>query len=139
MIDFDTQDVYTSTIMFGAVAGIIFIGVQQFALEERSLEFILGGIAGVLIIGIIVFVTRGMGEGDIEIAGVCGLFLGVKGILLALFIAVILGGIVGIFILLLKLKNAKDRIAFGPFIAIGAMISALYGNEIINAYLRLLV
>lgn len=139
MIDFDTQDVYTSTTLFGAVAGMIFIGIQKFVFEENCLGFILGGVSGVLIIGTIVFVTRGMGEGDIEIAGVCGLFLGLKGILLALFIAVILGGIVGIFILLLKLKNAKDRIAFGPFIAIGAMISALYGNEIINAYLRLLV
>lgn len=138
MIDFDTQDVYTSTIMFGAVVGIVFLSIHQFILKEEGLNFIFGGIAGAVIIGIIVFVTRGMGEGDIEIAGVCGLFLGVKGILIALFLGIIIGGIAAISILLLKIKNSKDRIAFGPFIAIGTIISMLYGNEILNAYLSLL-
>ena len=135
MIDFDTQDVYTSTTIFGAAVGIVFLVIHQFILKEEALSFIFGGIAGALIIGIIVFVTRGMGEGDIEIAGVCGLFLGLKVILLALFLGIIIGGIVAIIILLLKIKSAKDRIAFGPFIAIGTMISMLYGNEIVNAYL----
>ncbi|HCW52364.1 MAG TPA: prepilin peptidase, partial [Clostridium sp.] len=117
MIDFDTQDVYTSITIFGAIAGIIFVVIQQFVFKQGSLEYIIGGIAGALIIGLIVFVTRGMGEGDIEIAGVCGLFLGLKGILIALFLGIVIGGIAGIIILSLKIKNAKDRMAFGPFIA----------------------
>ena len=75
-----------------------------------------------------------MGEGDIEIASICGLFLGIKGILLGLFLAIILGGIVGIIILLLKLKKAKDKIAFGPCIAVGSLISMLCGAEILKFY-----
>lgn len=138
MIDFDTQDVYTSTTIFGAVAGIIFVVIQQFVFKQGSLEYIIGGIVGAVIIGIVVFITRGMGEGDIEIAGVCGLFLGWKGILIALFLGIVIGGIVGIIILLLKIRNAKDRMAFGPFIAIGTIISMLYGSEILNAYLNFL-
>lgn len=138
MIDFDTQSVYTSTTLFGAVVGSIFIGIQYFVFKDGSLDFIIGGIAGALIIGIIVFLTRGMGEGDIEIVGVCGLFLGLKGILLALFLGIVIGGIAGIIIVLLKIKSAKDKIAFGPFIAIGTMLSMLYGSEILNAYLNLL-
>lgn len=138
LIDYNTQDVYTSTTIFGAIIGAVFIVIQYFIYKEGTADLFLGGMAGALIIGIIVFITKGMGEGDIEIAGVCGLFLGLKGILLALFLAIILGGIVGIVVLALKLKNAKDKIAFGPFIAVGTIISMLYGNTIINWYLNLL-
>ena len=138
LFDYNTQDVYTSTTIFGAIIGAVFIGIQYFIYKEGIIDLFWGGVAGALIIGMIVFLTNGMGEGDIEIAGVCGLFLGLKGILLALFLAIILGGIVGIVILALKLKNAKDKIAFGPFIAIGTIISMLYGNAIINWYLNLL-
>ena len=80
-----------------------------------------------------------MGEGDIEIATVCGLFLGVKGILLGLFLAIIIGGIIGIIILALKLKKAKEKIAFGPCIAIGSLISMLWGVEILKFYWNLLI
>lgn len=83
--------------------------------------------------------TKGMGEGDIEIAGVCGLFIGVKQIILALFLAIMLGGAVGIIVILLNLKNIKDKIAFGPFIAIGTLIAILYGNALISWYFNLLV
>lgn len=138
MIDFKTQDVYTSTTLFGLIVGVIFIGIQYFIYKEGIAHLFIGGLAGALLIGIIVYLTRGMGEGDIEIAGICGVFLGLKGILLALFLAIISGGIVGVFILALKLKKAKDKIAFGPFIAIGTIISMLYGNAIINWYLNLL-
>lgn len=138
VIDFNTQYVYTSTTIFGLLVGIVFI-INEFIYSQEGLNSILGGVVGAIIIGLIVFTTKGMGEGDIEIAAVCGLFLGIKGILLALFLSIILGGISGVIVLLLKFKNAKDKMAFGPFIAIGAVIVALYGNEIINAYFKLLI
>lgn len=137
-IDYKTQDVYTLSIVFGIVIGILFIGIEAFIYENISpLHYIIGAFIGAAIIGIIVFFTRGMGEGDIEIAGLCGLFLGTKLVLLDLFLAVIIGGIAGIVILSFRLKDKKDSIAFGPCIAIGAFISMLLGNELINAYLSL--
>lgn len=137
MIDYKTQFVYTSTTVFGSIVGIVFIIIQFVIYKNGVLDLILGGILGFIIIGAIVFLTRGLGEGDIEIATVCGLFLGVNGTLLNLFIGVIIGGIIGVIILMLKIKSAKDKIAFGPFIAIGAMISVLFGNELIQGYWKL--
>jgi len=139
MIDYDTQFVFTSTTIFGGIVAGIFIIIQATIYKSGTADLILGGVIGFAIIGLIVFLTRGMGEGDIEIAAVCGLFLGVKGILLGLFLAIILGGIVGIIILLLKLKKAKEKIAFGPCIAIGSLISMLWGAEILKLYWGLLV
>lgn len=139
LIDYSTQDVYTSTTLFGLVIGLIFIAIQYFIYKESVSNLFIGGLIGILLIGSIVFFTKGMGEGDIEIAGVCGLFLGVKGIFLALFLGIMLCGLLGIIILISKFKNAEDRIAFGPFIGIGTMICVLGGNEIINWYLNLLM
>ncbi len=139
MIDYDTQFVFTSTTIFGGIIASIFIVIQAIEYRSGTIDLILGGAIGFGIIGLIVFLTKGMGEGDIEIATVCGLFLGVKGILLGLFLAIILGGIVGIIILALKLKKAKEKIAFGPCIAIGSLISMLWGVEILKIYWNLLV
>ncbi|BCZ45236.1 prepilin peptidase [Clostridium gelidum] len=139
MIDYDTQFVFTSTTILGGIIAVTFIIIQAIIYKSGTIDFISGGAIGFGIIGLIVFLTKGMGEGDIEIATVCGLFLGVKGILLGLFLAIILGGIVGIIILALKLKKAKEKIAFGPCIAIGSLISMLWGVEILKLYWNLLV
>lgn len=139
MIDYDTQFVFTSTTIFGGIVGVLFIIIQYILYKNGFADLILGGLIGAIVIGLIVFLTRGMGEGDIEIAAVCGLFLGIKGILLGLFLAIIIGGIIGIIILLLKLKNAKEKIAFGPFIAVGSLISMLFGAQILKFYWGLLM
>ena len=137
MIDYDTQFVYLSTTIFGMIMGILFIIIQYIMYKNGVFDLILGGIIGALIIGSIVYITKGMGEGDIEIAAVCGLFLGIKGVLLGLFLAVVIGGIIGIIILTLKLKKAKDKMAFGPFIAIGCLISMIWGSRLVEMYLTL--
>lgn len=139
VIDFDTQFVFASITIFGVVAGGFFALIEYLLFHNNTLELILGGLIGAFIIGIIVFITKGMGEGDIEIAAVCGLFLGVKGVLLGLFLAIVIGGIVGVLVLSLKLKKAKDKMAFGPFIAIGSLISMIYGNEILKFYFQFLM
>lgn len=138
MIDYDTQFIFTSTTIFGGIVAGIFIIIQGIVYKGGILDSLFGGIIGFGIIALIVFLTRGMGEGDIEMAAVCGLFLGVKGILLGLFLAIIIGGMAGIIILLFKLKKAKEKIAFGPFIAIGSLVSMLWGIEILRNYWSLL-
>lgn len=137
MIDYKTQFVYTSTTILGSIIGIIFIIIQAFMYDSGAINFILGGLIGFFIISTIIFITRGMGTGDAEIAVVCGLFLGAKGVLVGLLLAIIIGGIIGIIILALGKKDLKEKIAFGPFIAFGTILSMLYCNEIIIKYLEL--
>lgn len=134
MIDYDSQFVFTSTTIFGGIAAAIFILIQGIVYNYNVSNFIFGGALGLVIIGSIVFFTKGMGTGDIEIAAMCGLFLGVKGIILGLFLAIIIGGITGVIVLMMKLKKAKERIPFGPFIAIGSIISMLWEVEILKFY-----
>ena len=63
------------------------------------------------------------------------MFLGFRLILVALFLGIVIAGIVASIILILKLKGRKAEIAFGPCIAIGTFISMIVGDEILQAYL----
>jgi leader peptidase (prepilin peptidase)/N-methyltransferase len=72
-----------------------------------------------------------MGGGDIKLLAMIGAFLGWQEAILSLFLACILGGIAGIII---KIKTKKSLIAFGPFIAIGAVISLFFGKEIMKFF-----
>lgn len=136
-IDFETKYVYNSTVVFGVIAGVGFTALEWVETKSIPWNYIVGAFIGFGVIYLIVVLTRGMGEGDIDIALICGLFLGVKGILVTLFLAIILGGIVASIILILKLKDRKAEIAFGPYLAIGAIISCLYGKQLIDVYLNI--
>lgn len=136
-IDFKTKYVYNSTVVFGVVSGILFEVLEWMETKSIPWNYIAGAFIGFGIIYLIVILTRGMGEGDIDIALICGLFLGIKGILVTLFLAIILGGIVATIILIFKLKERKAEIAFGPYLAIGGIIACLYGSRLIDIYLGL--
>lgn len=136
-IDFKTKFVYTNTVIVGVAVDVIFILISWYTSKTFPIDNIAGGILAFLIIWIIVVITRGMGmgEGDAEIALVSGLLLGIKGASFMLFCSIILGGIVSGFILLLKLKDRKSEIAFGPFMAVGTLISILFGDMVVSYYL----
>lgn len=139
MIDYNTQDVYTSSIIFGGIVGVAFTALGYILYKNELMQPIFGAIIGFGIIALIVILTKGMGDGDAEIALICGLFLGVKGVLLTLFLGIIIGGIIATIILAFKLKNLKDSMAFGPCLAIGALITMLWGNGILSTYLSLFI
>lgn len=138
LIDYDTQYVYMSTIIFGLSAGVLFLILKCIELQSITYTYIAGAVIGYSIIGLIVVLTGGMGKGDIDIALICGLFLGVKGIAINLFIAFIVGGILGACLLLFKKKGRKEEMAFGPFLALGAIVTILYGNKIFEMYMAMI-
>ncbi|SHJ70458.1 leader peptidase (prepilin peptidase) / N-methyltransferase [Hathewaya proteolytica DSM 3090] len=138
LIDFDTQDIYDIHIIAPAVVQLVFIA-YMFLKGENVMTYFYGALAGGGFISLIVILTHGMGWGDAELCALCGLVLGFKYTLLTIFIAIVLGGIVGVIVLLTRKKGRKDAIAFGPFIAMGAMAAMLWGQQLIDCYVRLIV
>ena len=69
-----------------------------------------------------------MGGGDLKLGAMLGAFLGWKALLLALFVAVVLGGVVAIVLLASGLRGRKDPIPFGPFLAIGGAVAIFLGR-----------
>jgi leader peptidase (prepilin peptidase)/N-methyltransferase len=119
------------------------IGVGFFAsyfLPHGILNSAIGIFAGggmlFLIAAIYYFVTgrEGMGGGDIKLLAMIGAFISWKGVIITIFTGSFIGAVVGLTLMLAKGKDSKYAIPFGPFLAIGALISLFFGEGILNWY-----
>ena len=100
----------------------------------------IGGVAGfAVLLAIHVAVPRGMGFGDVRLAGVIGMMLGWLGLrylFLGLFLAVLLASVIGVALIAARLRSRKDAVPFGPFMALGAVLAVLWGRAILSVYTR---
>lgn len=109
-------------------------------IRPNILFYLSGALVGGLIFLFILLVSRGgMGEGDLLLIASLGLVLGPYLVLLNILLSFVLGSLISIFLLLTEIKNQKDPIPFGPFIIIAFFISLLFGENIINWYLNILI
>jgi leader peptidase (prepilin peptidase)/N-methyltransferase len=81
------------------------------------------------------FKREGMGGGDVKLLAMIGAFLGWKAVILTIFLSSFIGSIIGITVMLIKGKDFKYAIPFGPFLALGAVISLFLGENLISWYL----
>ncbi|MFH0873482.1 MAG: prepilin peptidase [Candidatus Komeilibacteria bacterium] len=79
-----------------------------------------------------------IGAGDIRLGGLMGLMLGWPGILVALFIAYVVGSIVGIILIIAGRKKWGQQIPFGTFLSLATFVILLYGQPILQWYLNYL-
>ena len=76
----------------------------------------------------------GMGMGDVKLAGVMGLCLGLP-VAPALLIAFFTGSIVGVAIVVRHGPGARKRaLPFGPFLALGGLVALVVGHELVHLY-----
>lgn len=102
-------------------------------------DSIAGAALGFSILLLIAVISKGgMGGGDIKLFLLIGLVLGTFNTLLTLFLASVIGMIVGIVILKIRGKGRKTPVPFGPSIAIAAIIVYFYGDQLIDMYINLL-
>ncbi|NTW72383.1 MAG: prepilin peptidase [Eubacteriaceae bacterium] len=96
--------------------------------------------AGFVPLFLIVLLTggNGMGMGDVKLMFVLGLYFGLWPTVLTLFLSFIYGGFIGVLLLATKIKDRKDAIPFGPWIALAAITALFWGDEIINWYAGML-
>ena len=104
-------------------------------------DFLLGGLIGGGILGILVGISneRWMGSGDIKIGLAFGFLFGWQKALFFLFSAFIIGAIIGVILILAKKKQAKSEIAFSPFLILAALIAILFGDYLLNIYLKFVI
>ena len=76
----------------------------------------------------------GMGLGDVKLAGVMGLYLGLS-VIPAMLIAFLVGSLVGVGIMAKGgLDKRKTGIPFGPYLAFGGIVATLVGPGLIDLY-----
>jgi leader peptidase (prepilin peptidase)/N-methyltransferase len=75
-----------------------------------------------------------MSEGDVTLATFVGLITGFPGIITALVITIIAGGVISLILLVTRIVNLRSGIPYGPFICLGGFITMLYGQQIMARF-----
>ena len=135
-IDLDTQMIYDRFHILILVLGIISCFISK---DLNIVERLIGSVViSVPMLVLSILIPGAFGGGDIKLMAVSGFFLGFKAIVIAMFIALIIGGGYGTYMLVTKKLDKKDHFAFGPYLAIGLIVALFIGNELMNWYIGLL-
>lgn len=142
MIDYDLQIIPDGLTLILGIVGLLYLAAvivptQGFAaLFPRGIGFLLGG--GLFLL-IAVVSNGGMGGGDIKLMAVLGLWFGWQHLLLLMMLSFVSGALISVALLTFKIKGRKEAIPFGPFIALAAYLTSIFGSELITWYLNLSV
>lgn len=142
-IDLEFTIIPNKIVYPGVLVGLLF--VIGMAIVQNDLSLILWRLLATVIgVGIILFIVivgsailrkQAMGMGDVKLMGMIGMYIGSWPHLpITLITASVVGSIVGVTLILFRGKKMDSAIPFGPFLAIGALLSLLYGEAIWSWY-----
>ncbi|MFC1510992.1 prepilin peptidase [Candidatus Margulisiibacteriota bacterium] len=120
----------------GIVLGLIynlFRGQIVNALLGAALGYSL--LFGIGLLGKLALKKEAMGEGDLFLAAMLGAWLGWQGVLLSIFLAYLVAGVICLFLLLLRKVKIGEYVPFGPAVVAGGLITLFFGQQILNWYL----
>lgn len=142
-VDFEIQEIPDEVSIGGLAAGLILSTAFPSILNETSrLGSFLNSFSGALIGGAMIyamgvlgefaFKKEAMGGGDVKLLAMIGSFLGWKLVVLTFFIAPLFGSVVGV---VLKIKEKRDTIPYGPYLSLAAIVAMLWGDRILRILL----
>ena len=134
LIDLDHRIIPNKITYPAAVVAVALIA----ALRTGDLvEHLIAGLAAALFLFVALLAyPKGMGMGDVKLAGVMGLFLG-RDVGPAMLVGLLAGSLVGAAIIARKgaKEGRKTAIPFGPFLAFGGLVGLFVGDPIVEWYL----
>lgn len=135
-VDWDTMEIPNGFVLAAALTGCVSLAVGM----EPAWPSRLAGVFCVSVPMLILacLIAGAFGGGDIKLAAACGLMLGWRLELLAVFLAILGGGGYGIYLLLTGKAKRDSHFAFGPFLSLGMGAALLWGEPVLAWYLSLL-
>jgi leader peptidase (prepilin peptidase)/N-methyltransferase len=117
----------------GLLAGLLAsLALTPVGLGNALLGALLGGSVFLVIA---VLSQGGMGGGDIKLIAMIGAFLGWQAVLTTMLLGALLLTLLGLTLILLRQKGLQDPLPFGPFLAIGALLTMVWGDALLTWYL----
>jgi leader peptidase (prepilin peptidase)/N-methyltransferase len=134
LIDLDLRLIPNRISLPAAVAALIAAVVLDASFVPEQL--IAGAAAGGFFLLTALAYPRGMGMGDVKLAGMLGLYLG-RAVAPALFVALVAGVVVGVVIIARvgAREGRRTAVPFGPFLALGGLFGLFFGDAVMDAYL----
>jgi leader peptidase (prepilin peptidase)/N-methyltransferase len=149
LIDIDTMTLPNPLTQSGLVAGLVFqagVGFTAMASLSGSIHQLMDGVIGAVVgiwlveiialAGTIALGQTAMGDGDAYLSAMMGAWLGWRLLLLAGFLACAIGAFAGGGAIAVGILSRRQAFPFGPFLALGGMIAAIWGNAIVALYLQ---
>lgn len=146
-IDLDTLTLPNGLTQSGLVLGLLvraglpYLATGTVAAAIQGLmASILGAVLGIWLFDVITLVASvalgqtAMGGGDAKLAAMLGAWLGWQGVLLSSFLACVAGAVIGGGAIALGLIQRRQPVPFGPFLALGAIITLFWGEALLGAY-----
>ncbi len=141
-IDIDYHLILNKITLPGILLGaILTLSFHVLSYKQVLIGFIIGGggLLAIAFLGGLLFRKESMGMGDIKLAAMVGVFLGVQGVTFTLLVAFFVAALFSIGAMALKKANRQSQIPFGPFIAVASVVYLFWGEQMIHWYLRMMV
>ncbi|MBI2034143.1 MAG: prepilin peptidase [Candidatus Levybacteria bacterium] len=123
-------------IVYPAIIVTFFYLIINYQLS--TINYLISALGAFLLFFLLHFITRGrgMGFGDVKLAGLLGLFLGFPKIVVSLYLAFLTGAVVSLILVMLGKKKLKgSTVPFGPFLVVGTLVSMFYGERLVNVFI----
>jgi leader peptidase (prepilin peptidase)/N-methyltransferase len=141
LIDLDTKKLPDKLTLPSYAVGVVLLGAA--ALLEGEVWLLLRALIGMAALYAFYFLLaliypKGMGFGDVKLAGVLGLHLGYLGwssLVVGGALGFFLGGVFGAVAMAVGRATRKSMVPYGPFMILGAFLAVWWGEAIADAYL----
>lgn len=140
--DLKWMELPTRVVYAAGIISVVF--VLLLALEQKNIETVYSSLIGSLGLGgffaLLYYGSREkwIGGGDVRLGFVMGFFLGWQKTILAVTLAAYIGTLVIIGALITRKYKRQMKLPFGPLLIVGWLIAFLWGQNLIDWYLRLI-
>lgn len=145
-IDVDHQllpDSITLPLMWAGLLAAVVVGpISGSPIPVSAHDAIIGAVSGYLSLWLVFHAFRlitgkeGMGYGDFKLFAALGAWLGWKLLPLVILLSAATGAVLGILMIVLRGRDRSAPIPFGPYLAAAGWIAMLYGDVLVEGYLR---
>lgn len=131
VIDFRTYEIPFGINLFILALGLIRVGTDY----QNFLTYLIGLLSVSAFLAVLYYATggRAIGGGDVKLMAACGLLLGWKLIILAFLLGCVFGAV--IHVIRMRISGESHVLAMGPYLSMGVLVAALWGEKMLTWYL----
>ena len=139
LTDIDTKLIPNRILFPGTIVGLVLLMGGAIIEDGPIVRPLAGGVIYFVLLLVLALIARGgFGFGDVKLAFLLGLFTAYQSwetLIVAVFAAFLLGGLVSAILVVFRIRSRKDSIPFGPYLVAGAYLAIVWAGTIASWYL----